>query len=140
MAPFPKMKISRANINADMDWKAEPLVTSYDSARSGQVYFYRDKTVSPKELTAEEIAGIQQEETKKREEAKAAMNGGTGAAAGGGGGDGGTEHGSSRDNATASVGLAEGGSSSSYTAVNKNRRKERALKIYLDSSPAKVAS
>lgn len=117
-------------------------MTSFDTARSGQVYFYRDKTVSPKELTAEEIAGIQQEETTKRDEAKAALNGGIGAngAGGGGSGDGGTEHGSSRDNATTSAGLAEGGSSSSYTAVNKNRRKERALKIYLDSSPAKVAS
>lgn len=127
MVPFPKMKISKTSIHTDMDWKSEPLLTSFDTSRNGHVYFYRDKTVPPKELTGAELAAITLEETNQREAAKAALNGGdqTTNGAGGGAGD--------------SI-LAPGDSgSSSYMAATKNRRKEKALKIYLDSSPVKAS-
>lgn len=129
MAPFPKMKISRANINSDMDWKSEPMKTSFENSRNGHVYFYRDKTVPAKPLTAQEISAIQQAESAQRETARAALNGARGEQ--NGSGDGGTSSGGHLDN---------GSASSTATLASKNRRKERALKIYLDCSPAKVSS
>lgn len=128
MVPFPKMKISRASINSDMDWKAEPFRTTFENSRNGHVYFYRDKSVPAKELTPQEVADIQREETAKRDEAKATLNGAC------------ADQNGSGDSATTALGDL---GSSSFTATAKNnnhRRKEKALKIYVDSSPAKVAT
>lgn len=122
------MKISKSCINSDMDWKSEPLPTSMDAARNGHVYFYRDKTVTPKELTSEEIAAIVAEEQKQREAAKATLNGGDAANGGGASGSGDSIWAAGTDS-----------NSSSYFTANKNRRKEKALKIYLDSSPVKAS-
>lgn len=124
MSPFPKMKISKVNINGDMDWKSEPIRTSFDASRSGHVYFYRDKTVAHKELSTDEAAAIQAEESRQRETARAALGGSSNGEASGGAG----------DNLTAASTSTENGSSSYNAAATKNRRKERALKIYLDSS------
>lgn len=126
MLPFPKMKISKTSINADMDWKSEPKKTSLEDSRSGHVYFYRDKTRPHKELTVDEVAEISREETSKRDAAKAALNGGL--TNGGGSGEG--------YSSTAGGGLDAGSSSS--TAAATNRRKERGLKIYIDASPVKA--
>lgn len=120
MLPFPKMKISRTCIDADMDWKTESISTSFENSRNGHVYFCRDKRVAAKETTPEEVAAIQQDETSQRDALKAAQNGSAG------------QNGASNDDATGSV--------DANTAAAKNRRKERALKIYLDSSPAKVST
>lgn len=117
MVPFPKMKISKTSIHADMDWKSEPLRTSFENSRNGHVYFYRDKNVPPKTLTAEEVAALQLAETKQRSEL----------------------HDGSGENTLAGAGSSDTGPST-YVAAAKSGRKERGLKIYLDSSPAKVTS
>lgn len=118
------MKVLKTSINSDMDWKSEPVRTSFENSRNGHVYFYRDKTIAHKELTTEELATINQEETSKRDAAKASVNGGDLNGTNGG-----------ADVLTISIGDS---SSSSTAAAAKSRRKERALKIYLDS-PVKAS-
>lgn len=83
-----------------------------------------------KKPTAEDISSIQSEEQKQREAAKAIMYGLRDQNGGGGGGDEGTFRVQNDYNAY----------TTSSTAGSKARRQERALKIYLDSSPAKVSS
>lgn len=126
MLPFPKMKIMKTSINSDMDWKSDPLRTSFDNSHNGHVYFYRDKTVVHKELTAQEIAAINLKEATERDAVKATLNGGN------------TNGGASGDPGVLAIGAGDAGSSFTAAAA-KNRRKERALKIYLDASPVKAS-
>lgn len=128
MLPFPKMKIMKTSINSDMDWKSDPLRTSFDNSHNGHVYFYRDKTVAQKELTPQEIAAINIKESTERDAVKAALDGGDQNVIS-----------ASRDTGLPTNGVGEAGSSSYTAAVAKNRRKERALKIYLDASPVKAS-
>lgn len=75
---------------------------------------------------------IKKEEASKRDEAKGVSNGnGMNQNGDGGGG--------SVDSLMGTAGPPDTGSGS-YTVANRNRRKEKALKIYLDSSPAKVTT
>ena len=126
MSQFPKNTCSRTTLHTSLRWTDEKIVTSYEIPLNGHVYYYRDKEVPLKELSAEEKQEIESEEAKKRELVKNKSSAAT----------------SNEDDSllppwssNGTNGTAASSSTSSSTA--KIRRKEKALKIYVDSSPVK---